>query len=218
MRKKLLSLLLINSLLISFSALSPLTLRAFADETKTACFVTNVGTPNGKAELPPSCKSTIGGKVPLYKQWDTRWGSNSYGGCGTMASSACGVTALAMIISYLTGKEVLPTETAKQAVSNGWRVCGAGTAHAAMTEMPKMYGLKGKTISWEEGKRYLKEGIPIIQVHGPGYFTGGGHYIVVTGINPDGTYAINDPNGKHRTKATEGQITASLNISWVIQK
>ncbi|MDD3480915.1 MAG: C39 family peptidase [Patescibacteria group bacterium] len=157
--------------------------------------------------------------VPLYKQWDPRWGSEDYG-CGgtTIASSGCGITSLAMIISYITQTEVLPPETAKIALDNNWRVCNAGTAYAAIIEMPKMYDINNnKEITWEEAKKYLAAGFPIIQVHGPGYFTEGGHYIVLTGIK-DGKYLVNDPDGKHRTEATESQITNSLKHSWVVQK
>lgn len=160
-------------------------------------------------------------KVPLYKQWDSRWGSKSFG-CGgtTMASSSCNVTSLAMVISYWTNSSVLPPETAKIAMDKGWRGgsnCN-GIDWAAYTEMPKLYGLKAKSISWSSAKQYLKKGWPIIQNHSRGYFTNNGHYIVIVGINSDGTYKINDPDGKHRTKATEAQIVASKRMNYVIWK
>src|SRR5207244_1536362 len=124
------------------------------------------------------------------------------GNCGTdIASSGCGPTSLAMVISYWTNKQVLPPQTAKQAL----HVCGAGMAYTSIVTVPAQYGLHSKLVSWDEAKRYLKQGIPIITVQTPGYFTGHGHYIVITGINANGTFAINDPDGFHRTQATESQ-------------
>lgn len=156
--------------------------------------------------------------VPLYKQWDARWGNLSYG-CGgtTIASSGCGITSLAMVISYYAGKEVLPPQTALISMENGWRDCGAGTAWAAMTEMPKIFGLYAKSVTWEQAKTYLKKGMPVIQSHSCCYFTKHGHFIVVTGINSDGTYKINDPDGFHRTEATEDQVSVAKG-NWVIWK
>ncbi|MCL4354883.1 C39 family peptidase [Patescibacteria group bacterium] len=196
------------------------------DSGVSNCVVVKVGNPTKQA---PICQNgsdgTTGGSgptttsdVPLYKQWDPRWGKNSYG-CGTSISSAgCGVTSLAMVISYWTGKEVLPSETAQSALNHGWRVCNQGTSWSAMIGMPGLYRLKSKSIGWEEAKRYLALNIPIIQSHAPGYFTNGGHFIVLTGISGTGSYLVNDPDGKHRTEASESQIKASLKSSWVITK
>ena len=192
------------------------------------CVVVKVGSPTKQAPIcsnqsngngtPGGTGPTISGGIPLYKQWDPRWGGNSYS-CGTsIASAGCGVTALAMVISHWTGKEVLPSETAQSAINHGWRICNQGTSWSAMTGMPSLYGLKSKTISWEEAKRYLALNIPVIQSHAPGYFTDGGHFIVLTGISGVGSYLVNDPDGKHRTEATEAKITASLKGSWVITK
>ncbi|HSA84481.1 MAG TPA: C39 family peptidase [Patescibacteria group bacterium] len=190
-----------------------------AADTTTNCWVTNYGTPDENDTLPAGCATLA--RVPLYKQWDSRWGRIPYGNCGdgsTLASSACGSTSLAMVISYHLGREVLPPETSQKAVANGWRPCGNGTAWAAMTGMPPLYGLRGKAISWNEAKTYLSLGIPIIQSHGRGLFTSEGHFVVVTGKLSNGKYAINDPDGRHITEASEGQITASNKAQWVIYR
>jgi len=170
--------------------------------------------------LPPPTAAPPGStlsssKVPLYKQWDPRWGGLPFGNCGTdIASSGCGPTSLAMVISYWENKAILPSQTAKQAVHE----CGVGTTYASLISVPELYGLHSKVVSWDEAKRYLQQGIPVINVQRKGYFTKHGHYIVVTEINANGTYAINDPDGFHRTQATEAQITASRVESWVITK
>ncbi len=208
-----------------FVFLSISTTIALAQSFQSNCSVVKVGNPLGDVVLPSSCtvssqapSANVNGKVPLYKQWDERWGSNSYG-CGgtTIGSAGCGVASLAMLISYWLNKEVFPSETARIALDNGWRICNKGTSWDAMTGMPRMYGLNAKEIDWEEAKKYLLMGIPIIQSHSAGFFTNHGHFIVLTGYST-GVYFVNDPDGKHRTEATEQQITNSLNTSWVVLK
>ena len=205
-------------------------------QVATSCVTTKVGNPNGPAPtLPPECssqspnqsqgQSTGGsgscsitpGKVPLCKQWDPKWASHPYCNGNTMQSGACGPTSLAMVMSFYLNKIILPPDVADYISANHWSICG-GTDDQEMTLGPQHWGLKGKAVTWEQAKTYLKQGIPVIQVHGAGYFTGGGHFIVLTGVNSDGTYSVNDPDGKHRTSATEAQITASLENSWVISK
>jgi len=198
---------------------------AFAQSVQSNCVVTKVGSPGSQPSLPPGCgtdsTTVVTGKVPLYKQWDPRWGGNSYGCGSTIAEAGCGPTSLAMVMSYYTGRIILPSETAAVSISKGWRLCGNGTAWAAMTGMPALpqYGLKSKAVSWAEAKKYLAQGLPIIQSQSNGYFTHGGHFIVITGMSADGkTFYINDPDGFHRTQATEPLITVSMAAQWYISK
>ena len=196
---------------------------------KSNCVITKVGDPAGQPAIPAEClEEQAGGgpvagsgKVPLYKQWDPRWAYKSYGCGNNMSEAACGPTSLAMVMSYYTGREILPPETADVSMSHGWRLCGIGTAWAAMTGMPTLpqYNLHSKSISWNEAKKYLEKGMSIIQSQGEGYFTSGGHFIVITGVSSDGkTFYINDPDGRHRTSATESQITVSMKAQWAITK
>lgn len=195
---------------------------AYAQSVQSNCVITKIGTPGKQMTIPAQCASSVGGKVPLYKQWDPRWASDFYGlsSCPTTIHAAgCGPTSLAMVISFITDRQVLPPEVANDASKSGWYQCGAGTAFAALTDLPvKYFGLQSKAVTWSQAKVYLGQGIPIIQSHGPGYFTGGGHYIVVTGVNSDGTYSINDPDGLHRTVATESEILDNLMGSWELSK
>ena len=40
----------------------------------------------------------------------------------------------------------------------------------------------------------IKSGKPVIAAHGPGEFTGGGHFIVYTSVNSAGEVYVYDPN------------------------
>ena len=49
----------------------------------------------------------VDSEIPLFIQWDKRWGNFAYGRSGTIGSSGCGPTSLAMVLSVLL--KILPT-------------------------------------------------------------------------------------------------------------
>ena len=51
----------------------------------------------------------------------------------------------------------------------------------------------------------LSAGYPVIEICGPGLFTRGGHFILLTGIDEQGNVRINDPGSKNRTYKITGQ-------------
>ncbi len=183
-------------------------------QLRTFGYVTIAPT-GGKGTI--ATRSVIEGKVPLYKQWDPEWSRISYGCGDTIATAGSAITSLAMVISWASGKEVLPPETARRALEKNWRLCAGGTAWEAMRGIPALYGLKAKSISWTEAKRYLAHNIPVIQSHGSGYFTSEGHFVVLTGVQK-GKYSVNDPDNYHRTEATETQIATSMKAQWVVMR
>lgn len=150
------------------------------------------------------CKATGGSgtssgygcnNVPQFKQCDKQWGNNSYN-CGgaTICDSGCGVTAAAMILKFY-GKDVDPALMAQKSLEYGTRECGSGTAHSFFPKIASDYGLEDENnISWDRAMQLLKSGKPVI-VSGSGSkpFTGGGHYVVMTCFNSDGTISVNDP-------------------------
>lgn len=159
--------------------------------------------------------------VPLFKQCDSQWGSDDYG-CGgsTICSSGCGVTSAAMVLKFY-GKNVTPTDMAKASLQGGFRVCNAGTAYGFFPYIAKQYGLQAKTgLTWEQGMEYLKQGKPVIvSGSGPAPFTSGGHFIVLTCYNSDGTIAVNDPAGsslRDNKSYPESQIKADQHFVGII--
>ena len=53
----------------------------------------------------------------------------------------------------------------------------------------------------------LQDGRPVISYQGPGLFTSGGHFIVLTGVDENGKIHVNDPNGSHtRTVYTKKEV------------
>lgn len=135
------------------------------------------------------------GKIPVFLQWDSRWGYEMYGD-DFMALTGCGPTALSMVYSGLTGDASLhPLKMARLAEENGYYVAGSGSLWNMMTGLAEKIGLTvwKPSFTVETIKAELEEGHPIICIMGPGDFTTTGHFIVLTGVM-EGQVTVNDPN------------------------
>ncbi|WP_297638323.1 C39 family peptidase [uncultured Clostridium sp.] len=144
------------------------------------------------------------GKIPLFIQWDEKWGYDKYGN-NYIAVNGCGPTALAMVLVGLTGDtNINPKVIADYAQSNGFYVNGEGSKWSMMTDIPPHYGVKAEEVQLSRKviEEDLKNGIPIIDCVGPGVFTKTGHFIVLTGITADGKVIVNDPDSIVKSKET----------------
>lgn len=164
-------------------------------------------------------KEVRDGEIPLFLQWDERWGYETYGD-DYMAVTGCGPTALSMVYTGLTGDTSLnPYEMAKLAQNNGYYVNGSGSSWNMMLGLASQIGLDANEISLDENsiKKELSAGNPIICIMGPGDFTTSGHFIVLTGITDDGKVQVNDPNSvKNSQKTWElDRIMSQMRDLWV---
>lgn len=133
--------------------------------------------------------------VPLFVQWDKRWGYEKYSG-NFFAASGCGPTTLSMVVVYLThNREASPIAVAKYSKEAGYSVDGSGSSWTLISEGCRHYGVKAKAVALDEirMKAELDEGHPIVVNVGPGDFTDTGHFMVITGYDDEG-FSINDPN------------------------
>lgn len=133
--------------------------------------------------------------VPLFVQWDKRWGYEKYSG-NFFAASGCGPTTLSMVVVYLThNMEASPLAVAKYSKEAGYSVDGSGSSWTLISEGCRHYGVKAKTVALDESrmKAELDAGHPIVVNVGPGDFTDTGHFMVITGYDDEG-FSINDPN------------------------
>lgn len=146
------------------------------------------------------------GNIPLFHQWDERWGNIPYGDHGTISTSGCGPTSMAMILTGLqanlsgidlNGDGIAdPSEAARYSVANGHRV-SEGTSWGFFADIGKKSGLNVRQYSVSQYKQVyeeLKKGNPVIASVGPGHFTRAGHFIVLASVLPDGKIKVNDPN------------------------
>ena len=87
------------------------------------------------------------------------------------------------------------------------------------------YFVKDMFFDWHDAQESMEEGYMVICLQHKGFFTRGGHYLVLRSINEDGTVSIRDSNlynyGKlmpHKTDSfTWAQISGSGVQYWVFQ-
>lgn len=139
-------------------------------------------------------------QVPLFLQWDSRWGYYEYGS-GPMGLTGCGPTCLSMVaLHLLQNPKMTPVYIADYAQQNGFYVQGIGTAWDLMSSGAEELGLESQEVPLSENMvlRYLEQGKPIICAMGPGAFTETGHFIVFVGTE-QGKILVNDPNSKENS-------------------
>lgn len=152
--------------------------------------------------------------LTYYNQADNRWANKLYTSTGnrtqTMATSACGPTAAAMVVSSSKGA-ILPTTMASLFVDNGYRTANNGTAWACWPFVADYFGFDEYYTTTSDSKMlsYLKtdmnkDGVAdyfVVASVGSGLWTTGGHYIVLVG-DDDGVITVYDPylyTGKYNT-------------------
>ncbi len=151
--------------------------------------------------------------VPLFMQWDQRWGYLNYGG-KVAGLSACGPVCLSMVTFYLSGDDAYtPEKIIRFAADNGYHVKGSGSSWKLISEGGEKLGFQVTELPLVKGKivNSLNAGNPVICAMGPGDFTTTGHFIVLTGVE-DGKFRVNDPNSVKNSQRLwsyeeiEGQI------------
>lgn len=169
---------------------------------ETASFVDNYPQNKNKKHSIDLSGEVQPGSIPLFLQWDERWGYETYGS-NFLALTGCGPTCISMIVCGLTGDTSWnPYETAKFSEQQGYYVPGEGTSWNLMTEGAQMLGLNAAygDVSADYIYSYLDSIHPIICSMYPGDFTTSGHFIVLTGIDSDGNLIVNDPNSRIKSE------------------
>lgn len=124
--------------------------------------------------------------VPLFFQTDY---PNDRYGSGTVASSGCGITSLAMVASYMTGHTYYPDELADYFGGYGKNNIERLEYASDMLQLP-----------WQKAENFhkildaLREGnLAILLMNSDSIFTNSQHFIVLTGITEDGRITVHDP-------------------------
>ena len=149
----------------------------------------------------PYDEEVSAGTVPRLYQWDPRWGYTVFSST-TFSLTGCCPTALSMVYMGLTGKnDMTPYDMGVRAKDGGYMTEYNGTDGTFLVNEAPNLGLSCVEIgvSAEALRDALGGGSVVICNVGPGDFTDGGHYFVITGLNDDGTLAINDPYSAERS-------------------
>ena len=152
-------------------------------------------------DISEELKEVKNGKIPLFLQWDQRWGYMEYGD-GLMAYNGCGPTCLSMVVTYLTGSnKYSPAVIAEYAMEHNYYYDGAGTAWSLIHTGCEEFGVRSYEVGLSESAMAdaVQANNPIIACVGEGDFTDGGHFIVLTGYK-DGKFSVNDPNSPKRSE------------------
>ena len=159
--------------------------------------------------------------VPLFLQWDTRWGYLKYGS-SVAGLTACGPVSLSMAAYYLTGDDgFAPDKMIEFAKKGGYYSPGSGSSWTLISEGAVKLGFDVTEIPLVK-KRILdnlKVGNPIICAMGEGDFTTSGHFIVLVG-EEDGLIRVNDPNSIENSEKLWKfeDIESQFRNLWVIRK
>lgn len=186
------------------------------------------------------------GAAHEYEQFDPRWGTRRYGNspeCTNLAEAGCGPTSLAIVLNYLYAEDpeslassgqieiVTPPQTADYAATHG-RVCNNGTAGDTMvtnvhTGFP---GFSGRRITIDQAVDQLRSGNLVIflcndctgQNRSGGNKSYGGHYMVLNGVNADGSsFNVLDPGSNEARDIltiTRENLASHNNGFWMIER
>ena len=140
-------------------------------------------------------KEYIAGYI-YFNQGDSVWNQNGY----CIAKAGCGPTSMAVVITSLTGKWVTPLDTAIWGYQHGF-YSREGSAHEMIPAMATAYGLccQGAGTDYQTIKKALKAGKPVVCLMGPGYFTRGGHFMVLVAIDNNDCVTVADVGSRTRS-------------------
>lgn len=140
----------------------------------------------------------LGRKTPYYVQWDNRWAYDEIIENETIGISGCGPTSMAMVLSRLLKDKKINPRIISQDAKN--YMTHEGIAWSFFKNESDKYGIKTKEIKNDEKeiRNSLIKGPLIVSVH-HGYFTTGGHIMVIDSYE-NGKLLINDPNSVKNSK------------------
>ncbi len=159
--------------------------------------------------------------VPIYFQTnyaDVRYGS------GTIATSGCSITCLAMVAAYMTDHLYSPAELADYFGGSAYSNMARLEAASEALQLPYK-----KAVNWHETLQALKDGKVVIALMESGsVFTESQHFIVLTGMTADGKILVNDPNLSNYARwelqkgftngFTEGDVLCGYSGAWIYDK
>lgn len=128
----------------------------------------------------------------VYSQTDADWKNKPYSS-STIGAAGCGPSAMAMIVTALTGRKVTPPEVASVATS--MYVEGSGSSWQIGPFVANKYGLRSDPIGANTAKiteALMMGGLVIAPGDGADPFTKKGHFIVIRGVTSSGKWKVGD--------------------------
>ena len=143
-------------------------------------------------------------EVPLYLQQD--YPHTKYGGY-KITTNGCGITTFSMLNTYMTDEEHTPPEMCAE---YGRYSFSNGTDGMLFINEPPTYGYfcRMRTFDPNVAKQALIDGYIVISLQHPGYWTRGGHYLLLEKILDDGMIQVRDSNIANYSKLKQHQVDA----------
>jgi hypothetical protein len=183
---------------------------------------TEIGQPSEYIEGQPSEHIA---DFAIYNQYDPQWAKESYG-TTTIGAAGCGPSAMAMIITALTGQTVTPFDTATYGAAHGTYAEGQGSYGTIARIVGEHWQLKASQIgpSVNQINEILRSG-GLILASGAGSapFTAGGHFIVIRAVTSSGMWLIGDSNGSKGIENSSkewdpAELISRARIIWKLTK
>lgn len=147
------------------------------------------------------------GSMPYYNQHDSHWRDFLYGGTDSISKYGCGPTTAAMIVSAFgnVNGSITPKEMASWSAAYGYFAPKSGSYHEYIPAVLSAFDLIVDTVKAEDRttahlQELLNSGHICVALMGKGALTKGGHFIIITKQNANGTVAIADPNSYPNTQ------------------
>jgi hypothetical protein len=136
------------------------------------------------------------GTYPQLTQFDSRWGNVDYGGL-PLGVTGSGPTCLSIAYMGLTGSgDKTPADVAQVATDAGCASGDSGTTGTFFVDKASDLGLSSSSLSVDTTSLTgaLKDGKVVICLVKSGSLTSETHYVLVTGLNENGTANVWDPS------------------------
>ena len=164
---------------------------------------------------------TVHTQIPLYFQTDY---PDTLYGSGTIESSGCSITSLAMVATYLTGHVYLPDELADYFGGYVGNNMERLEYASDMLQLPWR-----KAENWHVARQALWDGqVVIALMNSKSIFTDSQHFIVITGTTEDGKFLVNDPYKPNYDRwdlknafvngFQDGDISCGYSGAWIYEK
>lgn len=141
--------------------------------------------------------------VPLYYQQDYK---DKYG-AGTISTSGCGPTSVAMVFSYILQEDLTPDKVVDWTGDKYYYYDpktgeGKGSTWSLFTGCADHWDITCNNLGMDTDKVFseLEAGHIVIASMGAGTFTSGGHFIVLAGTVEGNKFKVNDPNKYNNEK------------------
>ena len=129
-------------------------------------------------------------EAPLYLQQD--YPKTDYGGY-PIRTNGCGITTMSMLATYMADEEYTPPEMC--AMYGHYSFSNGTDGRIFQLEAPVLgFYCKEKTYEPTIAKKALEDGYVVVSLQHIGYWTRGGHYLLVEKMNEDGTVQVRDSN------------------------